>query len=351
MGGYHANPGKKARVPRRIWRLITVLVLLLIVGSTAVRYQYNRLLAPISTDQTSTVFTVEKGSTVKQIATNLESKHLIKSAWAMQLYVYSKELSSKLQAGTFALSPNQGTATIVKTLTKGKLSTQLVTILPGQRIDQIRASFINYGFEPAAVDQALDPTQYAALPVLSFKPASVNTLEGLLWPDSFQKDNTTTPTMIISQSLAAMAQHLGSDVQAAFAADGLTTYQGLVLTSIITMEVSTPSDQPQVAQVFLSRLKQGMMLGSDVTANYGAIIAGKQPDVTYDSVYNTRLHTGIPPNPISTVTANALAAATHPASTDWLYFVAGDDGTTYFSKTNAEHEALTAKYCHKLCGR
>jgi UPF0755 protein len=123
------------------------------------------------------------------------------------------------------------------------------------------------------------------------------------------------------------------------------------LASIITQEVNKPAEQAQAAQVFLTRIKMGVMLGSDPTAKYGSIIAGRSPSLTYDSPYNTALHTGLPPGPISTVTLSALNATTHPAATDWLYFVAGDDGTTYFSKTLDEHQALTDKYCHKLCGR
>jgi UPF0755 protein len=57
----------------------------------------------------------------------------------------------------------------------------------------------------------------------------------------------------------------------------------------------------------------------------------------------------LPPTPISNITESSLNAIAHPANTDWLFFVTGDDGTTYFSKTAAEHEALAAKYCHKLC--
>ena len=94
-----------------------------------------------------------------------------------------------------------------------------------------------------------------------------------------------------------------------------------------------------------------MMLGSDVTAYYGSIIAGQSPNLSYDSPFNTLLHTGLPPSPISTVTDSALAAVAQPASTHWLYFVAGDDGTTYFSTTFAQQQANTDQYCHKLCGR
>ena len=93
------------------------------------------------------------------------------------------------------------------------------------------------------------------------------------------------------------------------------------------------------------------MLGSDVTAYYGAILAGKSPTTTYDSPYNTLLHKDLPPTPISSISESSLNAAGHPAATDWLYFVSGDDGNTYFSTNLQDHEAYTAKYCHKLCGQ
>lgn len=353
MARYNIRKGNSAgrrSVPRRILWLLAIILAIVIIGSLGVRHKYDQSLRPISTDQTTRLFTVNEGSSVKLISENLQKDHLIRSAWAMQLYIHSKELGNKLQAGTYAFSPSESTKEIVMTLTKGKVSTRLITILPGERIDQVRAGLINEGFSPSDVDAALNPAQYADLPVLSFKPASVTTLEGLLWPDSYQKDANTGAATIIRESLQAMGQHLGNDVQAAFAKENLTTYQGLILTSVITQEVDKPTDQTQVAQVFLSRLKMGMMMGSDVTANYGAVAAGRQPSLTYDSAYNTLIHTGLPPTPISTVTASALAAATHPTATNWLYFVAGDDGTTYFSNTLQEHQALTAKYCHKLCG-
>jgi UPF0755 protein len=191
------------------------------------------------------------------------------------------------------------------------------------------------------------------MPVLAFKPATVDTLEGLLWPDSFQKDPTTDPTVIIRESLSAMAQHLTPDVQAAFANEGLTTYQGVTLASLVEQEVGSGklSDQTQVAQVFLSRLKAGSTLGSDVTARYGAIQAGKAPSLSYDSPYNTLIHKGLPPTPISTISASSLAAAIHPANTNWLYFVSGDNGTTYFSTNLQDHETQAQQHCHKLCGR
>lgn len=346
---YHMRRGVRRGVPRRVWGLLIILLLVGLSGVFIARHVYNSDLRPVSNSAQTQIFTVKEGSSVKQIAAQLQQEHLIRSAWAFELYVHSKELGSRLQAGTYAFSPNQDIATIATTLTKGNVASNLVTILPGKRIDQVRAGLINDGFSPSSVDAALNPAQYADLPALAFKPTTVNTLEGLLWPDSFEKNASTAPSYIIRESLVEMGQHLTPDIQAGFAAEGLTTYQGLTLASIIGQEVNKPLDQVQAAQVFISRLKTGMMLGSDVTANYGAIEAGQAPSLSYDTPYNTLLHAGLPPSPIATITANALNAAAHPANTNWLYFVTGDNGTTYFSTNLQDHQALTQKYCHKLC--
>lgn len=342
---------KLRHLPRRVFFVLLVVIIIVIIAGLVTQRVYQERLKPVSDNQKTQLFTVTEGSSVKNIAGNLQNQHLIRSAWALELYVHSQELSNKLQAGTYALSPSAGTPQIVTTLTKGKVATRLVTILPGRRIDQIRADLINDGFSPPAVDQALQPAQYADLPALADKPSSATTLEGLLWPDSFQKDSATAPSFIIRESLVEMGQHLTPDVQAAFTSEGLTDYQGLTLASVVDQEVSKPADQAQAAQVFLDRLKNNMMLGSDVTANYGAIVAGKAPSLSYDSAYNTLLHAGLPPTPISTVSASSLQAATHPANTNWVYFVAGDDGTTYFSTNLQDQQANTAKYCHKLCSQ
>ena len=350
MSKYSANPYKKIHLKRLIIGLLVISILIVAVAVGGLQL-YEQNLGPVSNDQRTKIFTIAPGSSVKQIASQLADEHLIKSAWALELYAHGKRAAGSFQAGSYAFAPNSGTRQIVATLTNGQVATRLVTILPGRRIDQVRADFINDGFNPAAVDQALQPSQYANLPMFGPKSSAVTTLEGLLWPDSYQKDATTDPRFIIREALDATATRLTPDFQTAFAGHGLSPYQGLTLASIIEQEVSKPTDRAQAAQVFLSRMKAGMMLGSDVTANYGAIAAGKAPSLAYDSPYNTLIHPGLPPTPISSISAGSLQAAAHPAATDWVYFVAGDDGTTYFSKTLAEHQALTDKYCHKLCGR
>jgi UPF0755 protein len=170
-----------------------------------------------------------------------------------------------------------------------------------------------------------------------------------LYPDSFQKQANTPAATIVRESLDEMQSHLTNDVIAGFTAQGLTPYQGVVLASIVLGESGDAEIQPTVAQVFLLRIKQGMMLQSDVTPNYAADIANKPRSLSIESPYNTYLHTGLPPGPISNVTSSALKAVAHPSNTDYLYFVAGDDNKVHFSRTVAEHESLVKQYCSKKC--
>ena len=327
---------------------LTLLILIVLIGA---RIAYSKSLGPVSSQQQTQIVTIAPGSGVKRIADQLAAAHLIKNALALQWYAHIHGASSKFQAGSYALAPSSSTPKIVQTLTQGRTATQLVTILPGRRIDQVQADLINAGFSPSAVAQALKPAQYADLPLFKQLPNNTSTLEGLLWPDSYQKDAVVGPDFIIREALQAMNEHLSAETDMALNAQGLSPYQGVILASIVEQEVSKPNDRAQAAQVFLSRLRAGTMLGSDVTALYGSLAAGQTANLSYDSLYNTLQRTGLPPTPISTISAGSLSAAAHPAATTWLYFVAGDDGTTYFSRTLAEHQALTAKYCHKLCGR
>lgn len=341
---------KQKRWPLRLTVVALIILVFLALVTIIARTVYLDNLKPVSTSETTKLITIEEGATLDGIAAQLQQAGLIKSAWAFKLYVSSKQVRGDLQAGTYAFAPNQSVEDIVAQLTKGKVAVDLVTILPGQRVDQIRASLINDGFSPEEVDDALNPETYIGNPALVDKPSGAS-LEGYIYPDSFQKTQSTTAKDIISQSLAAMEKQLTPEIRNAFAAQGLSAYQGIILASIVEKEVSKQSDRDQVAQVFLLRIKQNMSLGSDPTAFYGAILAGKNPSVSYDSPYNTLLHKGLPPTPISNVTTSSLRAVAYPASTDWLYFVAGDDGVTRFSKTLEEHESLADQYCRKLCGR
>lgn len=346
----YSEQTSQRRWPRRLTIVLLILIVLVVGTTVAVRQLYYNKLGAASTSQTTQLFTVDPGASLDEIAQNLEDARLIQSSWAFKLYVSSKQVRSDLQAGTYSFAPSQTVAQIVTQLTHGKVATNSVTILPGQRLEQVRTSLINQGFSKAEVDEALDVNQYAGNSALVDKPAAAN-LEGYLYPDTFEKNNNTTAKDVVERSLTAMQAQLTPDIRASFAKQGLSTYQGIVLASIVEKEASSLADRQKVAQVFLLRLKKDMSLGSDPTAFYGAVLAGKPASVTYDSPYNTLLYKGLPPTPISNVSRASLQAVAHPAQTDWLYFVAGDDGTVHYSHTLEEHEALADQYCHKLCGR
>ncbi len=348
MKKYKATRSSRARRLRRVYAVLTVLVGLVVIAAIGVRHVYYDNLRPISDSNTVSLFTITSGESSSAIAGSLQTAKLIRSSNVFEWYVSSQGVRAELQAGTYALRPNMSVPNMVNLFVKGEIAANLVTILPGQRLEQIRDAFIKAGFKSADVAAALDARNYAANPALIDNPTGAG-LEGFLYPDSFQKNENTKPQVIVQESLNEMAKALTPNIRTAFAREGLSVFQGVTLASIVEQEVSNDSDRAQAAQVFLARLHNGTTLGSDVTAFYGAIQAGQSPSTTYDSPYNTLLHKGLPPGPISNVSQSSLNAVAHPANTDWLYFVTGDNGNTYFSKTLAQHQAYTQQYCHKLC--
>lgn len=333
---------------RRLFISILILVFVLGAASILVRHVYYDNLHAIGTSSKTQLVTVQTGSSTSDIATVLKRDGLIRNTQVFEWYVRSIGTKGELLAGTYALAPNMSVQQIVNIMNAGKIASNLVTIVPGQRLAQIHDALIKDGFSSSSVDAALNPGLYPNAPILAYKPAGAS-LEGLLYPDSFERNVDTSPQVIISESLNEMYQHITPDIKNAFAKEGLSVYQGITLASIVEQEVSNSNDRQQVAQVFLSRIGLDTPLGSDVTAYYGALLAGKTPSTTYNSPYNTLLHNGLPPGPISNVSDDSLNAVAHPANTSWLYFVTGDNGITYFSKTAQEHDAQTAQYCHKLC--
>ncbi len=337
------------RWPRRLFYAAALVLVLLAAAVIVVRQTYTNNLQPVSNSTEEKVVTIEPDTSVAEIANKLHEQGLIRQVWAFERYVRSTNLGNKLQAGTYKFSPSLSAQQIAARIADGKVAVDLVTILPGHRLDQVEAAFVKAKFDPAAVKAALDPLLYSGSPALADKPQGAS-LEGFLYPESYQKNASTDPRTVIGLSIVEMETRLTPELRADFAKQGLSVYQAVTLASIVEKEVANAPDRAQVAQVFYKRLKNGIGLESDATAIYGAVLAGEaRPSVLFESDYNTYSHKGLPPGPISNVTESSLRAVARPASSDWTYFVSGDDGRTHFSKTLEEHEALTAQYCRKLC--
>jgi UPF0755 protein len=330
--------------------IILILLILVFISVGAIRMVYNDNLQSLSSSQEIVKVTIPVGSSLKEVAQMLKEKNVIKSPWAFERYVRNRNGADKIKAGTYELSPSQDVQEIVAVITAGKVASNLVTILPGRRLDQIKKTFSNAGYSKDEIDKAFNPESYKNHPALADKPPGVS-LEGYLYPESFQKTADTKPEVIIEASLDEMQKRLTPQLRDAFVKQGLNVHQAVILGSIVEREVSRSSDRPIVAQVFLKRLRQGMLLQSDPTAFYGSAIAGQPASLKYDSPYNTYLYQGLPVGPISNVTGDSLQAVASPDNTDYLYFVAGDDGTTHYSKTKEDHEANIERYCKKLCNQ
>lgn len=340
----------KIKIRLKTILLISALSLVFIgcVLAAGLKHWYQTNLKPISQQSAEIIVAIPQGYSTEEIARLLQSEGVIRNATAFEWYIRFAHLRNGLQAGEYKLSSNLSVQEIADMLASGEVNTTLFTILPAQRLDQIGAAFIAAGFSSLDVANALNPANYADHPALATKPPAAS-LEGYLYPESFLVAASTTPAEIIKLSLDQMVAALTADVLTGFQRQRLTVYQGITLASIVEQEASGADARKMVAGVFLNRLNIGMALGSDVTYHYAADISGQEATPFIDSPYNTRMYAGLPPGPISNVSASSLEAVANPTPSDYLFFVAGDDGNIYYSKTQAEHDALANEHCKILC--
>ncbi len=337
---------RKNRVAKLLKKLliITVAVLpLLILGSWM---WFQSLLSAPGDGSRIEIIEISEGVTQDTVASQLEASNIIKSALAYR--VQARLSGSELIAGRYEVNDGQSVRSLQDLFSEGLVTTKLVTILPASRLSQIRQNFIDEGYSQSEVDEALKVSNYLDHPALESLPPE-GTLEGYLYPESFLVDDGTPLESVIRLSLDQMALLLTPERKAGIRSQGLTVHEGIILSSIIEEEVSNLDDKPIVAQVFLKRLKEGIPLGSDPTARYGASLIGVDETVFAETPYNTRTNLGLPPSPISNTSASSLDAVIKPSNTEYLYFVSGDDGITRFSFTLEEHEQKAREFCVELC--
>ena len=228
------------------------------------------------------------------------------------------------------------------------------TIRPGETITEVRNSLIEVGYTAIEVDEALNADYDFAF--LKNRPAGAS-LEGYLYGETHEFYENTPVKDIIRAFLTGMDKVItDNNLEARYADQGLTLYEGITLASIVQKEAPAP-DMPTVAQVFLTRLAYGIPLGSDVTVSYAVeqvdpdrqTYKDNQAALTIDSCYNTRLYAGLPCGPISNPGLAALLAVAEPSDTSYLYFLTGDDGMMYYGYTETEHIQNIYSHCQELC--
>lgn len=320
---------------------------------------------------------VTAGESVKEIANNLKRADLIRNPMAFELYARINNLHTKLKAGKYSFRKTMSARAIAKQLVNGVVSSDVfnLTILPGTNLlgdkgksqTGIIHQFRTLGYSEEEINQAL--TKHYDNPVLKGLYADENklsnpdipaklALEGYLYGETYQFYNHEKLENVITTILNQFNDVVVSNqLEEKFKARGLSLREGIILASIIQKEART-EDMPGVSMVFQNRLKQGIALGSDVTATYAADITGidrtnaTNADIlAVNSLYNTRKFPGLPPGPIAVPSKAALLAVAEPDSSkaSMLYFLTGDDGLMYYSSTDAEHNQKIRDHCQKLC--
>ncbi|MBR0468056.1 endolytic transglycosylase MltG [Candidatus Saccharibacteria bacterium] len=227
-------------------------------------------------------------------------------------------------------------------------------ITPGETIFDVKKSLIEVGYTATEVDQALNANY--SFDFLNDRPSGAS-LEGYLYGETHQFYKNTPVKDIIKTFLEGMDEVIKeNDLKNRYAAQGLSLFEGITLASVVQKEAPTP-EMPTVAQVFLTRLDYGILLGSDVTVSYALDTidpdrqeyGDNQAALSVDSCYNTRLYAGLPCGPISNPGLAALLAVAEPTDTSYLYFLTGDDGMMYYSYTEDEHIQNIYSHCQDLC--
>lgn len=358
----HATPDAPAKrsIRKKLLGIFGFFVLLIVIVGVSAIIWYQQALRPVSSDPNAEriLLTIQSGTSPSNIAKALAEKNIIRSTAAFDIYTRLGQTKNKLQAGSYRLSPAESTQNIVGHLISGKVEEFTLTFYPGatltdssdkadkKKVD-VTTILKRAGYSNVEISTALKKTYNH--PLLRDKPASAD-LEGYVYGETYNFAISASVEDILSRTFDQFyAQIEKYDLINGFKQQGLTLYQGITLASIVQREVETPSDQKQVAQIFYTRLTADMPLGSDVTYHYAADKRGITRDNTLDDPYNTRIHVGLPPGPISAPGISALQAVAHPAPGDYVYFLSGDDGKTYFARTNEEHEQNIKNHCAVKC--
>jgi len=326
------------------WPLVIVGIIALVV--VAILGWFWWALQPVDRHATNVTYTLDSGTKVTDVASQLQSKRIIRNATAFTWYVTVADLRRKLEAGDYSLSPAQSTPQIAQTIAGGKIAQHNLVVPEGVTVTQVRTAAAKQGITAAAFNAALGATYTS--PALAGRPAGDTSLEGYLFPDTYAVKQPPNAQVLIQTMLDTFTKQVNAtDIPQSFAAEGLSLHQGVTLASIVEKEVPGEQDRAMVAQVFLNRIKAGLPLQSDVTVNYAAILTGQPFSTAFNSPYNTYLYKGLPPGPICNPGLSAMRAVAHPQPNNYLYFVAGKDGTTHYAITFEQHQQNVKMYLNQ----
>ncbi len=365
----------KATKPRRSMAVVITILAILGIGAAAGYGYYSYNLRPVADVDCETVdadacddtlFAVESGMGVSEIADGLKEAGLIRDSLVFQIHFRLNSNGKSLKAGEYQLNQAMSLNEITSLLLKGGSENVFsLTIFPGENIFDIKKRLMDLGYTEEEVEAGFsakyDDASYAW--IFEGRPEEATSYEGYIYGETYEFYRDDTVGTILETTFHEMAKVLeANDLRAKFEAHGLSLYQGITLASIVQKEANNAADMAKVAQVFYNRLEQGWSLGSDVTTIYAIDLVdpdrlsgmSEEEKINFDSPYNTRKPgmIGLPFGPISNPGAEALNAAATPdeSATEFMFFLTGDDGLMYYSSTEEGHLQNIQEHCQQLCG-
>jgi UPF0755 protein len=293
---------------------------------------------------------IPPGTPFTQVTHILHENHLIGPEWFFTLLGRLQRVDRKIIPGEYELHAGMRPTELLKKLVKGEVYQYAITIPEGYNVLQI-ANILdekNLVSKQDILRLARDQVFIRSLNV------QASTLEGYLFPDTYQFSRYTPPESIIRTFVNRFHEVVTPDLRDRAIIMGMTLQEVLTLASVVEKETGLAAERPLVSGVFHNRLQRGIPLQSDPTVIYalesfdGNI---RKADLSVNSPYNTYKVRGLPPGPIANPGLAAIHAALYPTQTDFVYFVARNDGSHEFSATLADHNKAVDKYQRQSNGK
>jgi peptidoglycan lytic transglycosylase G len=277
------------------------------------------------------------------IARRLREEGVVRSPLGFILLATAAGKARSLKAGEYQISRDASALVVLSLIASGRVIQHAVVLPEGHTVAQLARTL--EAERLAAADDILRVSRDRGFLLgLGIEAESV---EGYLFPDTYQLVRGMTPEDILGRMAARLREQLSPPILEQIWARELSVHQTLTLASIIEREAVDASEMPLISAVFWNRLRRDMPLQADPTVQY-AVGRERQrltrDDLQADSPYNTYRRLGLPPGPIASPGLAAIRAALNPAPVDYLYFVAVDERRHHFSATLEDHKTAVARY-------
>ncbi len=346
------------------WLVYTAMVLIIatVLIAGAVGWWYLGKINPEGAAGEVQSFTVADEDDLESLSVRLEEAGLVSDAGVFRWYVGNNG-GLELTPGYYEIRPNDHMGNVLGRLRTPPGQTYTRVTFPegftltrmATRLDSEVERMSGEEFLAAANDPAVTS---------AWRPPGITSLEGLLFPDTYQVSNAESEAQVVERMLGLM-ERVGrqEDIESGGALLGRTPYEILIIASIIEREAKVPEDRAKISRVIHNRLFAQWNLEVDATVLYGGQQAGIDPDLPFselrqiDTPYNSYLRNGLPPTPIANPGRASIQAALNPAPNPapgdpicvdlpkpdecyYMFYVLADEaGGHAFAATGEQHEA------------